>query len=45
MIIYSWLDDLAVGIREPDPEAEADQLLVRTGIYDDIREGRAIMEI
>jgi hypothetical protein len=44
ILIYAWLDDLAMGIREPRPESEADQLLVRSGVYDEIRGGRALYE-
>lgn len=38
--MHFWLDDLAVGIRKPKPDCEADQFIVRTGIYDEIRDGR-----
>ena len=44
IIIYSWFDDLAFGIRKPKPESEADQLLVTAGVYDLIRSGRVVME-
>jgi hypothetical protein len=44
ILIYAWLDDLARGIREPRPESEADELLVRAGVYDEIRGGRAFLE-
>jgi len=44
MVIHAWLDDLALGIRQPKPDSEADQLLVKTGIYDQIRQGRVVME-
>jgi len=32
MVVHSWLDDLAIGIRTPKADSEADQLLVRTGV-------------
>ena len=44
MMLYFWLDDLAVGIRKPKQASEADQLLVRNGVYEQIRRGRAERE-
>jgi len=44
ILIYAWLDDLARGWREPRPESEADQLLIRAGVYDEILGGRAVYE-
>jgi len=45
MVLRSWLDDLALGIRKPRADSEADQLLVSSGIYQDIRQGRVEAEI
>ena len=44
IVIHAWLDDLALGIRQPKQDSEADQLLVRTGAYNQIREGRIVAE-
>jgi hypothetical protein len=43
-MMYFWLDDLAVGIRKPKETSEADQLLVRNGVYERIRHGRVERE-
>jgi hypothetical protein len=43
-MMYFWLDDLAVGIRKPKETSEADQLLVRNGVYECIRHGRVERE-
>jgi hypothetical protein len=44
IIVRSWLDDLAIGIRSPKSNVEADQLLVSSGIYKEIRDGRVESE-
>ena len=44
MVIHSWLDDLALGIRMPKTDVLADQLLVKAGVYDRIRHGRVVAE-
>jgi hypothetical protein len=44
ILMYAWLDDLVLGIRQPQLESDADQLLVRTGVYDRMREGRVVVE-
>lgn len=38
--MQSWLDDLVIGLRKPNPESEADQLLVKSGLYDRVRGGK-----
>lgn len=43
-MLYFWLDDLAAGIRKPKEASEADQLLVRNGVYERIRQGRVERE-
>lgn len=40
IVIYAWLDDLAFGIRKPKADSDADQLLIKSGVYDQIRGGR-----
>jgi hypothetical protein len=44
-MLYFWLDDLAAGIRKPKETSEADQLLVRNGVYDRIRRGHVRREV
>lgn len=44
LVLHSWLDDLAAGIRKPKPASEADQLLVRLGIHEQMRLGRVTTE-
>jgi hypothetical protein len=44
MVVRSWLDDLTIGIRSPKSNVEADQLLVSSGIYKEIRDGRVESE-
>lgn len=44
MLVYSWVDDLVLGLRKPNHDSEADQLLVKAGIYDQIRGGRVFVE-
>lgn len=44
IVIHAWLDDLALGIRQPKPDSEADQLLVRIGAYTQIKAGRIVAE-
>jgi hypothetical protein len=43
-MLYFWLDDLAVGLRQPKQASEADQLLVHNGVYEQIRRGHAERE-
>jgi hypothetical protein len=35
----TWLSDLANGIREPDVSSEADQMLVQSGLFAQIKDG------
>jgi hypothetical protein len=44
IMLYFWLDDLAAGIRKPKEASEADQLLVRNGVYERIRQGHVERE-
>jgi hypothetical protein len=37
--ISSWLNDLASGIREPDPDSEPEQLIVKSGLFDKLKGG------
>jgi hypothetical protein len=44
IIMYFWLDDLAIGVRKPKETSDADQLLVSNGVYERIRNGIARRE-
>lgn len=37
--VSSWLHDLAVGLRKPDPQIESDRMLLISGLYDCMRGG------
>ena len=37
--IWAWLFDLASGVRQPDPESEADQVLLTSGLYGLMKHG------
>lgn len=37
--IHYWLFGLAVGFRKPDPCSEADQFLLKSGLYEKLRHG------
>jgi hypothetical protein len=39
MAVASWLNDLANNVTKPDPESEADQLVLRSGLYDRMKGG------
>lgn len=39
LAVASWLNDLANNVAKPDPESEADQLLLRSGLYDQMKGG------
>jgi hypothetical protein len=43
--IWSWLDDLAGGVRPPDPESEADQMLLSSGLYDLMQNGDVLTHV
>jgi hypothetical protein len=45
ILVHAWLDDLAIGIRKPKADSEADQLLVDTGIYEKMKRGRVATEV
>ena len=40
IVLYSWLGDLTSGLRKPRGDSDADAMLVRAGIYDEIRNGK-----
>jgi len=37
--LCSWLSDLVIGVRTPEANNEADQILVQSGLYEQIRHG------
>ena len=37
--LSTWLNDLATGIRQPEPGSEADQMLVQSGLLAQIKDG------
>lgn len=39
LVVHSWLGDLASGIREPEDDSDADQMLVRSGVFEQIKDG------
>lgn len=39
LAISSWLNDLASNVRKPDPASEPDQLLLNSGLYDEMKDG------
>jgi hypothetical protein len=39
LVMHSWLDDLANGIRKPKDSSEADQMLIKSGVLELIRNG------
>jgi hypothetical protein len=45
LAMLSWLGDLAAAIRKPDPKSEADQMVVKSGLYDKIRRGEVKSEV
>jgi hypothetical protein len=45
LALVSWLGDLASAIRQPDPGSEADQMLVKSGVYEKIRRGEVKSEV
>ena len=45
LALVSWLGDLASAIRQPDPGSEADQMLVKSGLYEKIRSGEVKSEV
>lgn len=44
LLLVCWLDDLACAMRQPDPKSEADQMMVDSGLYDQIRRGEVKSE-
>lgn len=45
LALYSWLSDLVSTIREPALNSEADQMLVRAGVYDQIKRGEVRSQV
>jgi hypothetical protein len=45
ILVHTWLDDLALGLRQPKADSEADQLLVSSGIYEKMQRGRVTAEL
>jgi hypothetical protein len=45
LALYSWLSDLASTIRKPSPNSDADQMLVRAGVYDQIKRGEVKSQV
>lgn len=39
LAVGAWLNDLANNVAKPDPASEADQLLLRSGLYDQMKGG------
>src|SRR3569833_2842217 len=39
ILVVAWLNVLSLGLRQPNRESEADQLLIETGIYERILNG------
>lgn len=37
--VAAWLNDLAHNVAKPDPESDADQLLLRSGLYEKMKRG------
>jgi hypothetical protein len=37
--VSAWLNDLANNVSKPDPDSDADRLLLRSGLYDQMRGG------
>ena len=44
LLVVSWLDELAIAIRQPDPNSAADRMLLESGLYEKIRFGRVRLE-
>jgi hypothetical protein len=45
LAIASWLSDLASDLRKPDPKSEADQMLVKSGLYEQMKHGIVRTEV
>ena len=45
LAVAVWLNNLANNIAEPNPESEADQLLLRSGLYDWMKGGDVRMRV
>jgi hypothetical protein len=45
IVMFSWLSDLASGVRAPSPDSEADRVLLESGLYEQIRGGTADFEV
>jgi hypothetical protein len=39
LAVSSWLNDLASGLRKPDPQAESGKMLLNSGLYDRLKGG------
>lgn len=45
IVIFSWLSDLASGIRSPSPGSPADHMLLESGVYEQIQGGTVDFEV
>lgn len=45
IVIFSWLSDLASGIRSPSADSPADHMLIESGVYQQIQGGTADYEV
>jgi hypothetical protein len=43
--VHSWLRDLAIGIRQPDPASPPDQMLLDSGLYNEMYSGDVRPEV
>jgi hypothetical protein len=45
IVVSSWLHALASGIRPPDPQCEADQMLLSSGLYELMQNGDVLTHV
>jgi hypothetical protein len=45
IVVFSWLSDLASGARPLSPDSEVDQMLLGSGLYEQIKGGIADFEV
>lgn len=45
IVFFSWLSDVASGLRSLSPDSEPDRLLLKSGLYEQIRDGTVDFEV
>lgn len=45
IVLFSWLSDIASGLRPLSPDSEPDRVLLESGLYEQIRDGTVDFEV